>query len=172
MRYTAHTCDQCGQTKDYALPLSRGLAMATIAFYNAVQRLRRNRVHVAKEMVRPIEDFWGDDPKKAYHRMVEDGYMTFRMEGNLSFLHRHGIVAAAGDEAGVWILTKKGGAFLRGDEVPRVAIVSKVSGHQEGYWDEGGMTTISELLKASTVWWSAPITVNENETIPMELVTV
>lgn len=171
MKFKAHTCDGCGQTKDYALPLSRGLAMATIAFYNAVQRLDRNRIHVAKDMVRPIEDFHGLDPKRAYHRMVEAGYMTFRMEGNLSFLHRHGIVAS-GDEPGVWILTKKGGAFLRGEEVPRVAIVSKVTGHQQGYWDEGGMTTISQLLKASTVWWSAPITVSDSETIPMDLVTV
>lgn len=171
MRFKPHTCEGCGQTKDYALPLSRGLAMATIAFYNAIERLGRNRIHVGKEMVRPIEDFHGDDPKGTYRRLVQAGYMTFRMEGNLSFLHRHGIVAS-GEEPGVWILTKKGGAFLRGEELPRVAIVSKVTGHQIGYWDQGGMTTISQLLKASTPWWSAPAEVHEDHTIPMQFVEV
>lgn len=169
MKFKAQVCECCGQTKDYALPLSRGLAMATIAIFNAIQRLERNRVHVGHEMVRPISDF--GDKKTAYRTMVSEGYMTFRMEGNLSFLHRHGIVASAQD-AGEWLLTPKGGKFLRGEEVPKVAIVSKVTGHQTGYWAEGGMTTIGELLKASTPWWNAPMTEVEDFQLQMPLVVL
>lgn len=169
MRYKASVCECCSQTKDYALPLSRGLAMATIAIYNAIERLGRNRIHIGNEMVAPIEDF--GDKKTAYQRMVSEGFMTFKMEGNLSFLHRHGIVAS-GDQPGEWILTKKGGAFLRGDQVPRVAIVSKVTGHQNGYWMEGGMTTINELLKTNEPWWHAPISSPESYQMEMPLVVL
>lgn len=149
-KYEPRVCSCCTQTLDYTLTLSRGTALAVIALANAVDRLGRNKVHVGREMIRDERDF------KSYREMTSGGWMTYKMEGNMSVLHRHGLAAMDANEAGCWILTKKGAAFLGGAEVPLVAIVSKVSGHQEGYWEPGGTTTIHQLLKRDTPFWSVP----------------
>lgn len=148
--YEPRACSHCTQTLDYTLTLSRGSALSVIALANAVDRLGRNKVHVGREMIRLEDEF------RSYREMVSGGWMTYKMEGNMSVLHRHGLAAMDANEAGYWVLTKKGARFLGGMEVPAVAIVSKVTGHQEGYFEPGGMTTIHKLLKSDVPFWSVP----------------
>lgn len=149
-KWISSVCDHCGQTKDYALPLARGTALMVLALFNAVRKKNKNRVHVGDEMV--------CDPKayRSYRDMVQDGKMTFKMEGNMTTLHRHGLAAKTDDE-GVWLLTKKGAKFLRGEPVPRVAIIDKTTGHKAFYLDEqNDVTTFGELMRKETPFWDIP----------------
>jgi hypothetical protein len=143
-------CDHCTQTKNYDIPLGRGDAMMTLALYNAVREKNLNRVHINKEMVVDPREF------PSYKEMVNAGRCSHRMEGNISRLHRHGLAAMDDKDAGVWILTPKAGDFLfRNEAIARVAIVSKVTGHQEGYFNGAlDRVTFGDLMKKEVPWWN------------------
>jgi hypothetical protein len=151
-KYVAKTCEHCHQTLDYAMPLDRGSALIVLAIANAVRRKGVNRVHVVNDMEGRLSDF-GVNRNQAWHRMVEEGYMTGTMRSNVARPRYHGLIAFA-DKRGVgtYLLTKKGASFLQNIPVPRVALIDKTTGHQAGYWDEGGMTTITQLLGGKITW--------------------
>lgn len=147
--FEPNVCEHCHQTTNYDVVLSRGAATMLIAFYNAVRRLDRNMIHFGNDMVRDIHDF------NSLQDMVEGGWCTHKMsEGFGTILHRHGLIASTGRAQ--WLLTPKGAAFLRGEEVPRVCIADKTTGHQSGYWEPGGVTKITTLLKTDQPWWVMP----------------
>jgi len=147
IKFKADVCSHCTQTTNYDLALDRGSALIVLALYNAVQRLGRNKVHVGNEMVRPAKDF------PTYRDMVAGGWMTFKMEGNLSRPRRYGLIAQ-GEEGGTWLITQKGAKFLRGERIARVAVISKVTGHKSHYLDEAqDNITFGECMRRETPFW-------------------
>ena len=146
-KFVPDVCPHCTQTTNYDLALDRGSALIVLAVYNAVRRLDRNRIHVGNEMVRPATDF------PSYRDMVAGGWMTFKMEGNMSRPGRHGLITKATD-TGEWLITPKGARFLRGEAVPRVAIVDKTTGHKAYYLNEDtDRVTFSDLMKREVPFW-------------------
>jgi len=150
--FVPDVCPHCTQTTNYEMTLDRGTALIVLAIANAVRRLGRNRVHVADEMLAQ------HDGGRSFAEMVGAGYMTPKMYTNVSRARRHGLVAfAEGRGGGEYLLTRKGAAFLRGELVPRMAVVSKVTGHNSGYWPEGGTVRVGELLKRDAPMWAGAI---------------
>lgn len=84
-----------------------------------------------------------------YKDMVAGGKMTTRMEGNKSRARFHGLIASIGE--GEFVLTAK---FLRGEPVPRVAMIDKVTGYNVGYWNESDTVTFAELMSGHTPFWN------------------
>jgi hypothetical protein len=125
--YTSEKCVNCGQTKTYLLKIDRGTIDIVKAIASAVRAKGINVVHPRKEM--------------------EGNYLSSNQVGNLSRPRFHGLIAKIRGNAGNYCLTTKGAQFLRGESIPRYAIVSKAEGHQIGYWDSGAdaMCTIQEF---------------------------
>ncbi len=146
--YEKTVCDHCKQTVDYTLTLDAGSAHIMIAMANAIRRLGRNKVHLQKEMEGRPGEF------NSYHHMLASGFMTSRMEGNSSRPRYHGLIAKT-DRAGEYVITRKGAAFLRSVPVWRTAIVSKVTGHNIGYFEPDGQATINQILGKEPYWWGA-----------------
>jgi len=145
-KFIPNVCSCCKQTTEYALPLDRGTALIVLAIFNRIRDKKQNLVHVGNEMVRPASDF------SSYRDMVAGGWMTFKMEGNLSRARFHGLIAM--EERGFYLLTKKGARFLRGESVPRVAIIDKTTGHKAYYLEEEkDCVTFGGLLKRETPFW-------------------
>lgn len=127
-------CGACGQSKTYLIPIDRGTTEITRAIAAAIRVKGINAIHPRREM-EPL------------------GLLTSNQIGNLSRPHRHGLIAKVKGEPGNWCLTSKGSRFLRGERVPKFAIVSKVTGHQIGYFEPLRLTTtIQECLKAGERW--------------------
>lgn len=146
VRFDPEMCTCCGQTKNYALPLDRGSALFMIALANAVRRLNRNKVHLAHEML--------TDGKHD----ISEGYMNMRMMGNAARPRYHGLIAFVNAKGtGEYLITRKGAKFLHGMLVERTAIIDKSTGHNAGYWSEGGEITIGELLKSEQPMWEGAL---------------
>lgn len=145
-KYVPEVCEHCGQTCTYALTIDVGTAHFVLALANAVRHFGRNNVHVQKEMERDPNEF------ASYDMMVKSGHMTSRMQGNASRPRFHGLIAH-GANRGEYLITRKGAAFLRGVPVPRTAIVSKVNGHNIGYFIPDAFVTIKEVMKNEPYWW-------------------
>lgn len=149
MQFKPTVCGHCHQTTNYDVTLSRGAATMLIAFYNAVRRLNQNMIHFGNDMVRDSHDF------NNLRDMVEGGWCTHKMsEGFGTVLHRHGLIASTGRNQ--WLLTPKGAAFLRGEEIWKTAIADKTTGHQSGYWESNGKVKLTTLLKTDAPWWEMP----------------
>lgn len=136
----------CGQTLEYLLALDRGTTEIVIAVAAAVRRKGINAIHLTKEMEVP-HDAWSLERARA------EGVLTSTQIGNASRAHRHGLIAAIKGERGNWCLTSKGASYLRGQKVAKYAIVSKVTGHQAGYFEPEKLTiTIWEALGQGERW--------------------
>ena len=74
---------------------------------------------------------------------------------NLSRPRFHGLIAYIDGKKGYYCLTRKAGKFLRGEAIPQYAIISKATGHQEGYWmPETYKITRRDVLKDDDVaYW-------------------
>jgi len=149
--FTARVCTGqfekgCGQTLEYLLPMDRGTAEIVVAIGAAVRRKGINAIHLTKEMEVP-HDEW------TFERAKTEGVLTSTQIGNASRAHRHGLIAAIKGKRGNWCLTTKGGHFLSHKRVARYAIVSKVTGHQDGYFEPEALTiTIDEALGQNRRW--------------------
>lgn len=125
----------CGQTKEYLLGLDKGSAKIVIAMMEHIARTGKNDVHPAQEM-----DLSGD----------RKWFVT-----NLSRPRFHGLIAYLDKDRlpGRYCITRKGGKFLRNELVPKYAIISKVTGHQNGYFAEFELqTNLKELLHQEPMW--------------------
>ncbi len=132
--YKPEICRECGQSKTYLIPLDHGTAEIVRAIAAAIREKGINVVHPRKEI-------------------EAAGYLDSNQVGNLSRPHRHGLIAKVKGEPGNWCLTSKGAQFLRGARVPKYAVVSKVTGHQIGYFEQEILTTtIRECLTSGEKW--------------------
>ena len=133
-KFKAKKCGECGQSEAYLIPIDRGTAEIVIAIARAIREKGINVIHPRKEL-------------------ESSGRMTSNQVGNLSRPHRHGLIAKIKGNPGNWCLTTKGARFLRGEAVQRFAIVSKVTGHQEGYFEPAVYTiTVRECLVKGEQW--------------------
>lgn len=143
LSFRPQICDSCKQSKEYVIPIDRGTAEIVIAIAQAIRRKGLNVIHPRREME------GNNSERDAYY----SGFLTSNQVGNLSRPHRHGLIAKVRGNPGRWCLTSKGASFLRGQRVAKFAIVSKVTGHQIGYFKpEIYQTSIHELLKSGARW--------------------
>jgi hypothetical protein len=133
-KFKPRVCECCKQTENYLLGLDKGSAKIVLKILYAIGEKGVNEIHPSKEMDLTIEDAW---------------FLT-----NLSRPRFHGLIAYVDEEnkPGYYCLTRKAGKFLKNYPVPRNAIISKVTGHQEGYYDIQETVTINELLGEDINW--------------------
>lgn len=150
-KYQEHHCSECNQTTDYASKLNKGMATFLLTFARAVTIKGENRIRLTEIMVDPKTPEWASATKRA-----AEGKITQPQYNNFSHLCRHGFIVIV--ETGVFVLTKKGAAFLRGKPVEKAAIVDKRTHSNVGYVaDADGsvlMTDIWEVMKSKDGWWS------------------
>lgn len=151
VKFEPQTCkgqfaDGCGQTLEYLLALDRGTTEIVIAIAAAIRRKGINAIHPTYEMEVPVKAW-------TFDRARTDGVLTSNHLGNLSRAHRHGLIASVKGERGNWLLTTKGASYLHGARIPKYAIVSKTTGHQEGYFEPEALTvTVRDALGEGIHW--------------------
>jgi len=148
--FTPEVCECCGQAKTYILPLDKGTAIIVKAIAAAIKIKGVNIIHPKKEMEVPATE-WTKE------RAIRFGSLNSIHIGNLTKARAHGLIARVKDHAGNWCLTKKGAAFLRGEKVPRLAVMQKTAqgsrSHKEEYFrPEEFMVDIYELSEADEMW--------------------
>jgi len=125
-------CGHCGQTEEYKVSLSKGLAIVLAKIYNFIQAKKINVVHPRKEM--------------------EKKQLSSNDVGNISHLIYHGMLKDL-EEPGNVALTKKGLDFIKNDlEVEKIVIVSKVHDKAVYYYRLGGKTNFRKLIKDKVYW--------------------
>lgn len=128
INYKPEYCSCCGQTTTYLLPIDRCTVEIMFAIAKFISRKGINSVHPRKEM--------------------ENIYLSSNQVGNLSRPRFHGLIAKVKGVSGNYCLTKKGAAFLRGEKVPKYAIISKSEKHQIGYYEpEDHMVTYKDVVE-------------------------
>lgn len=146
-KFNPKVCSCCGQTEEYIISLDAGAADIVMAIAAAIRKKGENKVSPRSEMEVSKKQM----TEMGYHRMVREGYLTSNMVGNLSKARSHGLIARV--ESGSYCLTTKGADFLKGSPVPRNAVISKVTGHNIGYWHEFyDKVTIRELMRSGSYW--------------------
>lgn len=151
IHYEPERCEHCGQSLTYLLPIDRGCVDILRAIAVAIYRKNINVIHPRKEMEVKIATSRHSDN---YRQMIMNGNLTSNQVGNLSRLRFHGLIASIDGNPGNYCLTKKGAWFLKGNEVPRYAIISKALGHQVGYYlPEEYLITIKDLIKRDDAYW-------------------
>lgn len=144
--YTPDVCSSCNQSKTYALAIDRGTVHIVKQIARFIAKKGINAVHPRKEM--------------------EGSYLTSNEVGNLSRARFHGLIARVHGESGNYLLTTKGAKFLKGERVPQVAIISKVTGHQEGYFlPEDLNTVVSDYETPGEYWEGINFTISEGSII-------
>lgn len=132
-KFNPEVCECCGQAKTYVLGLDKGSAKIVIAILEKIAKKGVNEIHPARELDVSGPNKW---------------FLT-----NLSRPRFHGLIAYVDDKKGYYCLTRKAGKFLRGEAVPKHAVVSKVTGHQEGYWlADQERVTLRDLLNDPFQW--------------------
>lgn len=133
--YQNEVCECCGQTMTYILAIDRGTVNIVKKIARAIGDKGINAVHLSKEC-------------------LAKGYLTHHEVGNISRPRFHGLVAKVKGETGNYLLTKKGAAFLRGEAIPRFAIISKAEHHQIGYHEgETERCTVHDFTKKGEPYW-------------------
>jgi hypothetical protein len=136
INYIPEKCEHCGQSTTYIYALDRGTVSILKAFARFIGKKGINVAHVHKEL-------------------LAEGYLTANQRSNIARPRAHGLVAKARGEKmkGNYVLTRKGAAFLRGEPVPKYAIMSKVEGHQIGYFEAEKYTTTIHDFNSSDDYW-------------------
>lgn len=144
--YESEKCEHCGQSLTYILPIDRGTVEIVRAIAKTIFRKGINVVHPRKEMeVNPHNI--------SVEIRNQEGYLTSNEVGNLSRPRFHGLIAKIKENPGNYCLTTKGAKFLKGESVPRFAIISKAEGHQIGYWrPEIYQCTIKDFISQGEYW--------------------
>ena len=114
IKYEPEKCPHCGQTTTYVLAIDRGTVNITKKIAKFIEKKGINRVHPRKEL--------------------EGNGLSSNDVGNLSRPRFHGLIAKVKGKPGNYCLTTKGSLFLKGEVIPRVAIINKATGRQVGYY--------------------------------------
>lgn len=159
-KWKSPVCEHCRQTTQYTLTLNRGAAEILVAMATAVYLKKRNEIHLVREMEIMAKD-WN------IQKAIDAGVITSNHSSNAGLPRAHGLIARIDGKEGFYCLTRKGGTFLRGEPVPKIAIMAKSTAddesHQIGYLEPDHLkTTIRELLAEGARWWSGPNPYIEN----------
>lgn len=145
-KFKAPVCSHCGQTTHYDLNLDQGIAYLLISIYNKVKEKGENNVHIQNEMT------VDNSNRLSIKELSTAGLITFKMEKNVARARKHGLIAFVDRGSGRYLVTRKGANFLRGEPIPKTAIVRK-GGSTEGYWFENeNVVTIKSLIKSAPFW--------------------
>lgn len=161
-------CECCGQSTHYALKITRGTAIILKAFSVAIRRKGINMIHPTKEM-EVLRSEWN------YERAVSEGVLTSTQIGNMSTAGRHGLIVKSKENTGNWVLTSKGSAFLHGDPIPRIALISKsakgkgMGSHKDEYYmPEDHQCTIHDFTKKDPMWEGINYEIVEGHIVPFK----
>lgn len=147
--YIPDLCEHCGQSTTYLLAVDRGTVDILKQIARFVGKKGINVVHPRKEM--------------------EGEYLTSNQVGNLSRPRFHGLIARYKDEAGNYVLTRKGADFLKGGRIPKFAIISKSEGKQIGYWKpEEYECSVGDFSNADEYWEGINYEIQEGKVIRNE----
>ena len=153
MNFKPEICQCCGQSKTYALAIDKGTTDTLRAISIAIGRKGINIIHPRKEMEWRSKD-------------ISQGLITSNQVGNLTKARVHGLIAKIKGQPGNYCLTTKGANFLRGGEIPRVAIIDKVIGHQIGYFNpEDDKVSIRSFVSKEEYWEGINYTILEGRVI-------
>lgn len=125
-------CECCTQTKNYILAVDRGITEIVKAFAKAISIKGINVIHPIKEM--------------ANARLL-----TVNQAKNLSRVGFHDLIKKV--EHGNWGITEKGIAYLKGLEIPKYVIVSKVTGETTGYYEPDTYKVKAISFKEKDEYW-------------------
>ena len=159
INYVAKKCRCCGQTLTYLIAVDHGSVDTLKAIATAIRRKGINCIHPRKEM----EVTSG---QLDYASMVGEGLLTSNQTGNLSKLRFHGLIARIKNKPGNYCLTKKGSQFLKGEEIPKYAIISKKEKHQIGYFQEDiYRCTLADFAPKKEYWEGINFIIQEGKII-------
>lgn len=155
--FIPEVCECCGQSTEVRYGLDKGTADIVKALAVKIREKGENDVHIRDEMEVGTKNF-------TYMRLCNEGVVTSKMVGNVSRPRYHGLIAwvkfknpVTGNwdvKEGHYLLTPKGARFLRGEAVPKYAIVNKVTKKKKEYWKPEKYTvTINELYKEDDPYW-------------------
>ncbi len=145
-KFVPQKCTCCGQTVDYALTINQGTVDILKAISVAIRNKGINCIHPRKEMEIHTKQL-------PYQIMVQAGQLTSNQVGNLSKARMHGLIAKVRGENGNYLLTRKGVRFLKGEPIPRMAIISKMESRTLGYFnEETDMVTIKDYIHKEEYW--------------------
>lgn len=145
-KFQPKVCSCCGQTEEYLMTIDAGTCDIVRAISAAIRRKKENCVHPRKEMELGKNQL-------NYNQMIREGYLTSTMVGNLSKARSQGLIAQVDGKPGYYCLTHKGSEFLKGSSIPKYAVMSKVSGHNIGYWHENDeRVKLRDLIKDGSYW--------------------
>jgi len=160
--YKKERCECCKQTTTYALAISKGIADLVRAFSVAISKKGINAIHPGKELEVSAKEW-------SVEKMLATGCITVQMNKNKSFARAHGLIAKIKGQPGNWCLTTKGAEFLRGRQVPKYAIVSKVTKHNIGYWQpELYQVRITDFTSDEPTWEVPNLTIVEGRVLREE----
>jgi len=153
--YKSEACKCCGQSKTYAIAIDQGTVEILKQIAKFIGTKGINCVHPRKEM--------------------EGTYFSSNQVGNLSRPRLHGLIAHVRDNPGNYLLTTKGAQFLKGREIPRVAIVLKATEKSEvsniGYFDaENDVCTVQDFQGNGGYWEGVGYSISEGRIVRDEMV--
>jgi hypothetical protein len=146
-KFRSPKCEKCRQTTQVLYALDHGTADLVKAVLVRIKLKNDNRVHLRREMMVLEKDF-------TYNRLLNEGVCTSSMVQNGIRAHKHGLLARVKYEPGVWCLTRKGAAFLRGESVSKYVLQDKATKHIVGYWHPEVTTTVHELQHEDAPYWA------------------
>jgi len=138
--YSPETCPCCSQTTTYLIPVDRGTVDIVKAIASAIRQKGINVIHPRKEMENEKCD-------------IALGCLTSNQVGNLTRPRCHGLIAKVKGNPGNYCLTTKGAKLLRGENIPRFAIMSKTEGHQVGYFRPEEATVNIRDFSSDDAYW-------------------
>lgn len=145
-KFKAKVCTCCGQTEEYLMTIDAGTCDIVRAMSAAIRKKGENIIHPRREMELGKNQL-------DYKQMIKEGYLTSTMVGNLSKARSQGLIAQIEGKSGYYCLTRKGAEFLRGASIPKYAVMSKITGHQIGYWHENEeRVKLKDLIKSGDYW--------------------
>ena len=145
-KFNPKICQCCSQTEEYLMTIDAGTCDIVRAISAAIRRKGENCIHPRKEMEMSKNQL-------DYSHMIREGYLTSTMVGNLSKARSQGLIAQVEGKPGCYCLTHKGAEFLKGASIPKYAIMSKVTGHNIGYWHENDQRVkMKDLIKSGDYW--------------------
>lgn len=164
-KYQPEKCAGCGQNKTYVLAIDQGTVDIVKATATAIRLKGINCVHPTKEMEVP-RLMWNR------HYAFSEGKLTSTQIGNMTRARIHGLLARVKDEPGNWCLTRKGAEFLRGQPVPKFAVVRKVrdddASHNECYWKPETYQVKIDQYQKGPYWEGYNYQIVEGRVVPAE----
>lgn len=150
IQYKPEVCECCGQETTYVIAIDRGTVDIVKQIALFIKNKGINCVHPRKEM--------------------EGIFLSSNQVGNLSRPRFHGLIAKVRDNPGNYLLTPKGAKFLRGEEVPRIAIIRKSiaedGSHNIGYFEpETEKVTVWDFDREGDYWVAINYEISEGNVV-------